>query len=154
MNAVFSHQSLSSQEHDIIIIDGVKSEFTGTEQQIQASRLLHPSMNMFDSSIINRLHPDSKCAIYLGKNNELLIISNLATKDNKGRAISYSFYFREALNSYEILSTLDKYCQMSGTSICETDKKIIKEVLFLKKNRYYLYGGLAIMLFAICKAIF
>lgn len=155
MKTYFSHQSLNKLDNDVIIINGRKEIYSGTQEQRSVIGFLRPN-NMRRCSMLSIL-PSSNpnCSIYIGNNDNLLVISNFLSKDEDGRLVSYSFYCDEIKNEEEVLSRFNHYCNISEMKVDQRDVDDMKRILFLHNNKKIIYGGSAIIaFFVLLKIIF
>lgn len=149
MKTYLSHQSLNKLGNDVLIIDGQKNIYSGTQEQRSVLGFLRPN-DMRRCSMLSIL-PSSNpnCSIYLGNNDDLLVISNFLSKDEDGRLVSYSFYCDEIKNEEEVLTRFNHYCNISEMEVDKRDADDIKRILFLHNNKKIIYGSTAVIALAI-----
>ena len=152
MKTYLSHQSLSKLDNDVIIIEGEKEKYSGTEKQRSAFELLKPNGMRFCSMLNILPSHNPNCNIYLG-NDDLLMISNFLSKDEDGRLVSYSFYCDKIRNAEEVLSRFYQYCNISEMQVDKRDVDDIKRILCLHNNKNIIYGSAVIIILAILLSI-
>lgn len=146
MKTYLSHQSLNHLDRDIIVINGnKKEEYIGTTEQRAAFELLKPNDMRYCSVLIFFPSHNPNCSIYIGNNDELLMISNFLSKDEDGRLVTYSFYCDEILNTEDVVSNFIQYCNLCEMQIDYRDLKELNRTLFLHKYKKIIYVGMALI---------
>ena len=134
MNYVLSHQSATSSGQDILLIDGVKSEYTGTTEQREAMALLKSNLYKHNytylKSIIKGYSPSLKIRTN-GRDAELLVESHFLSTDEKERKIPYVFYIKNTADIAAVRWTMEQAANKVGMQINKADAEAVAKVLRL-----------------------
>lgn len=162
MKAILTHQSTQYQGSDILIIDGDKSVYSGTNEQKEAQEtILNASQKKYQQSIpaLCRVGTVSNSLrVCVTGSNELVITSNFINKDARGRNVSFDFYCSEIDNPARVLRLFEDYCRIAEMNPNPSDCKTIERFLSYYKNKTVVHVGLiglvAIILWLIIKILF
>ena len=162
MKTILTHQSAQYQGEDILIINGDKSMFSGSQPQKEAQKQIRDIMMPrfkkapFFSNMRSGISKSFK--LYISESGELVISSNFLNKDDKGRNISYDFYCDEIKDPEKVIRLLLDDAHIAGMTPNQNDIKVLKRFLQFYKNRvrnYAIIGVAAIIVFvALIKIIF
>ena len=150
MKAVLSHQNKKPNGRDILVVNGVRSEYQGTEEQDKAQKLTVPSGNMkpqkFLSWFFRKSGASSSMRLYYDKDEGVLITSNMISKDEIGRRIVYSFFCDSINNPTFVKKLLEDSCTMASVKPNAKDCEALEKLLRIQKNKYkYIVMCIAIL---------
>lgn len=94
MQTILRYQNDKENGRDILLIDGVPSEYSGTQEQKAALKTIAEDRFVQNCFVTNDYKGKSnpKLSIRKSANDELLVSSWFLSKDDKGRKIPYTFY--------------------------------------------------------------
>lgn len=134
MNYILSHQSATTSGHDILLIDGMKSEYTGTTEQREVMALLKGNLYKHNytylKSCINGCSPSLTIRTN-GRDTELLVESHFLSSDEKGRKIPYAFYIKNTADIAAVKWTMEQAANQVGMQINKADSEVVAKVLRL-----------------------
>ena len=162
MKTILTHQSARHQGHDILVIDGEKSAFSGAQEETEAQGLIKRVSvkdNLKTIPLLCKSEGTTKsCKVFLSEHNEVVFSSTFISCDEKGRRISFDFYCDDIENPSKVLRLLQDYSRIAGVELNPSDGKTLEQFLtfYRKRTMYYaLAGGAAfIVLYCFCKIIF
>ncbi len=158
MNYILSHQSATASGHDIMLIDGMKSEYTGTTEQREAMALLKGNLYKHNytylKSIINGCSPSLTIRTN-GRDAELLVESHFLSTDEKERKIPYVFYTKNTADIAAVKWTMEQAANKVGMQINKADVEAVAKVLRLgPKVKVAVVIAAVVVAAAILKIIF
>lgn len=162
MKSILTHQSAQYQGSDVIVIDGNKSVYCGSQEQVDALNLVKEVSRKENKKIIPgfcKAGGTSKMSvIFISNRNEIVFSSCFLTCDEKGRRISYDFYCDSMDNPAKVVRMFRDSCMIAGMELNPADAKTLESFLsFYSKRKvvYALTGGAAvIVLYLFCKIFF
>lgn len=110
MQTILRYQNDKENGHDILLIDGIPSEYSGTQEQKAALKAIAEDRFVQKCFVANDYKEKSnpKLSIRKSANNELLVSSWFLSKDDKGRRIPYTFYVSQFSTFAEARMLLEK----------------------------------------------
>lgn len=159
---ILTHQSAQYQGGDVLVIDGEKSIFSGTQTQLDAQKLIretsNPSFEKKVPSIFTEPGTSSSLKLFITDSEKLVVSSNFQSKDEKGRNISYDFYCDSIDSPEKVVRILADDSRIAGMEPNPADIKTLNKFLTFYKNRarnYVLAGSAAlVVLWTLVKIIF
>lgn len=153
INIILSHQNAIANQPNIIAIDGEVEVFSHTDKQTEAFKLLDISKmrKVAIPFFLKGSGSNEDLVIYKSPTNEVIITSNFSDKDEEGRLITYTFYYRNGKSANSIAKTLQNYSYLVGKSVPIEDYNTINKVLHYdsKKKIYLIIGGIVFFLLSI-----
>ena len=158
MNYILSHQSATASGHDIMLIDGMKSEYTGTTEQREAMAVLKGNLYKHNytylKSIINGCSPSLTIRTN-GRDAELLVESHFLSTDEKERKIPYVVYTKNTADIAAVKWTMEQAANKVGMQINKADVEAVAKVLRLgPKVKVAVVIAAVVVAAAILKIIF
>lgn len=140
MNAILVCQNSSPSGHDTIIIDGSRSFYSGNQEQRSAilkssfaqgdwKRCRFPFVNVAVKGVSSQLK------IYRNWKNEVLLTSNMLSKDENGRNITYSFFNYTLKNPSNTRQLLEDYCIIAKVKPNPRDLIALEKTLIIVNNK-------------------
>lgn len=110
MQTILRYQNDKENGRDILLIDGVTSEYSGTQEQKAALKTIAEDRFVHNCFVTNDYKGKSnpKLSIRKSTNDELLVSSWFLSKDDKGRKIPYTFYISHFSTFAEARMLLEK----------------------------------------------
>lgn len=110
MQTILRYQNDKENGRDILLIDGVTSEYSGTQEQKAALKTIAEDRFVQNCFVTNDYNGKSnpKLSIRKSANDELLVSSWFLSKDDKGRKIPYTFYISHFSTFAEARMLLEK----------------------------------------------
>lgn len=162
METILTHQSAQYQGADVLVIDGEKSIFADSKEQVEALSLVKNVSREENLKVIPLLCKSEGTSksfrVFLSDQNKMVFSSSFLSCDEKGRRVSYSFYCDATENPSRVVRLLQDYSRIAGMELNPSDCKTLEQFLtFYPKRRlaYTLTGGAAlILLYLFCKIVF
>jgi hypothetical protein len=154
MKTVLSFQNAKSNGRDILVINGVVSEYRGSEEQKEAQRFTMPIDGMKPQKFLawwfRRKGASSSFRLYYNKSKGILLVSNLLTKDEANRKMVYTFYCDDTNKPLYVRKLMEDYCSIAGVKPNPKDSNAIEKTLrFHNNKKKYQTIGLATILIII-----
>ena len=161
MVTILTHQSVQYQGEDVLVINGEKTVFSGTQEQLDAQKIIRETSNPKCNKRIPRICKEqggsTSLKVFINDSGKLVVSSNYQNKDEKGRYISYNFYCDSIDNPAKVVRVLADDSQIAGMTPNPADIKTLNNYLTFYKNRvrnYAISGAAAIVfLWALIKFI-
>lgn len=137
-HAILSHQNSVADKKEVFVIDGVKSEYQGLQEQILAREKLSDTGGMKELIVPLWLRfkgVSKNFKMYLNPKIGLLVSSHFLTKDEAGRAITYAFFCDKTDMPAFARRVFNDYCIMVRMKPKEADSDAIEKLLNLYLKR-------------------
>lgn len=149
MITVFDHQNIKTGGRDILVINGELSEYRSTEEQRIAQGLTIPNGDMkkqeFFSWYFRKKGVSPYFSLYHKKHIGVIMTSNLFSKDESGRRLSYSFFCDRIDDPVFARKLFEDYCSIASVIPDPKDTKALEKFLRFQKNkRKYIVTGLLV----------
>ena len=137
-HAILSHQNSVANKKEVFVIDGVKSEYQGLQEQIVAKEKLSDTEGMKELLVPLWLRfkgVSKNFKMYLNPKKGLLVSSHFLTNDEAGRAITYAFFCDKTDMPAFARRVFNDYCSVVGMKPKEADSMAIEKLLNLYLKR-------------------
>ena len=147
MKAILTHQSKINNGRQVLVINGERSEYTGTTEQEEALRLAYPQSGMKKQYMPFRLFLciPSSFEAYVG-NNQMLVSSNFLSTDEKGRKIAYTFYVDSLKKPAYIRRLFEDSSAVADMKPNPNEYQVIENLASCKSKKIFI-GCIAIVIF-------
>lgn len=135
MNTILAFQNAVLNERDILVIDGIMSEYVHSAEQEEAIRHLNKSDRMSEVLLLRVSGSSTSLSIYEDDERNVLIKSNFVNHDQKGRRMTYSFYCSHIRSISWFISRFRDYCRIAGMEPNESDILTIERSLYVHAKR-------------------
>lgn len=136
---ILNHQNGKTGGRNVLVINGELSEYRGSEEHRKVQNLTMPSKTMkkqkFFSWLCRLIGASPSFCIYYNKRQGVIMTSNLISKDEIGRRLSYQFYCDTIDNPYYVRRLFEDYCSIASVIPDKKDCAAIEKLLHFKKNR-------------------
>ena len=161
MVTILTHQSAQYQGGDVLVINGEKSVFSGTQAQLDAQKIIRETSNPLLKKRIPSLCKVHGCSaslkIFISDSGKLVFSSIFQNKDEKGRCISYDFYCDNIDNPAKVVRFFADDSRIAGMKPNPADINTLNNFLTFYNHRvrnYALLGATAfIVLWMLIKII-
>lgn len=135
MNTILAFQNAVLNEKDVLIIDGVKSEYIHSAEQEEAISHLSRTARMSEVLLLRTPGSSEALSIYIDNDSNVLISSNFINLDQIGRRMTYSFYCKHIRSTSWLISRFRDYCRIAGMEPNESDILTIERSLNVHSKR-------------------
>lgn len=135
MNTILAFQNAALNERDILVIDGIKSEYVHSEEQEEAIKHLSRTEKMSEVLLLRASGSSEALTIFIDNENNVLINSNFISLDQIGRRMTFSFYCEHIRSSSWLISRFRDYCRIAGMKPNESDILTIERSLNVHAQR-------------------
>ena len=132
MNYIMNHQSAVKAGQDILLIDGLKSEYSGSSEQKEAMAYLNSSRYGNNYSFMKNFVSgcSSSLSIRVGNDGEgVLVESHFISKDDSGRKIPYWFWMRNIASPAAVKWTIEDAAKQLGMQVNPSDTEAVSMAL-------------------------
>lgn len=151
MKTILTHQKANKDGYDVLVIDGVVSNYNGNDEQRSAMKILNSTEKKKDYSILKILSQgcSQSLKIEIGvETGGAWVSSHFLSKDEWGRNIPYSFWMNSFNDSTEIINKLEECAKLSKMQLNPMDIKAIARCIDnYSKVKYAVYAvGIVLVL--------
>lgn len=150
MITILDHQNANTNGRDILVVNGEMSEYRGTEEQKRARGLIMPDSEMQKQKLFSwyfRMKGSSpNFCLYFNKRKGVIMTSNLFSKDEIGRRLSYTYYCDKIDDPVFIRKLFEDYCSIASVIPDPKDTKALESFLRFNKNKKKIVAiGIAVL---------
>lgn len=149
METILTFQNSIINGRDIFVIDGIKSEYTHSEEQEKAIRLIRKLESVKPLRLFRVDGTSPAIRVNVDDDNTILISSNFDSVDQQGRKMTFLFYCEKYRNVFWLMSRLRDYCKLANVKVNENDIRTIERSLKIHSKRKIIYASIAIFPFII-----
>ena len=134
MEAILSHQTAVKNGRDTLVVDSVLSEYSGTQEQQAALKILNNKEPKKNCGILKFIEPDCSklLSVEIGKEtNGVYVSSHFISKDDSERRIPFRFWMRHGENPNRVREKMEEYARLAHMELNPADSAAVEQCLSL-----------------------
>lgn len=134
MEAILSHQTAIKNGRDTLVVDSVLSEYSGTQEQQVALKILNNKEPKKNCGILKFIEPDCSNSLTVGIGKEtkgVYVSTHFITKDDSGRRIPFRFWMRQSENHKRVREKMEEYARLAHMELNPADSAAVEQCISL-----------------------